>query len=158
MSGLALRPMTDDEYADFLARLTREYAAEHTAAGNWPADEALERSRSELAQLLPDGPRTTGHDLLLAVVDDEVVGHVWIDHGGRPGGRRGAFLFDIELVEAARGRGLGRALLAATEARVREAGGDSLTLNVFGHNTVARHLYETAGYEVVTENRRKQLS
>jgi|SRR5579859_688721 len=48
----------------------------------------------------------------------------------------------------ARGLGLGRALLHAALARARAEGAERVTLRVLAGNTVARSLYETAGFEV----------
>ncbi|WP_042434832.1 GNAT family N-acetyltransferase [Streptacidiphilus anmyonensis] len=48
----------------------------------------------------------------------------------------------------ARGLGLGRALLHAALARARAEGALRVTLRVLAGNTVARSLYETAGFEV----------
>jgi hypothetical protein len=60
-----------------------------------------------------------------------------------------AFLYDIELAPATRGRGLGRATMLAAEDAARELGADRIRLNVFGHNTAARRLYESLGYRPV---------
>lgn len=158
MTSLSLRPMVEEEYAVYAARLTREYAEAHRAAGNWTAEDALARSKAELDALLPDGLATAHMELLHAVdAEGTVVGVVWLCLE-QPAGRPGAYLFDLELVEEARGRGRGRELLALAEARVVERGLDSLTLNVFGDNAVARRLYDSAGYEVVTQQMRKRLS
>ena len=57
---------------------------------------------------------------------------------------------DIVVAPAARGRGVGRALLAAAERWAREQGYRMLTLNVFLKNEKARALYEDLGYEAET--------
>ncbi|GAB2594884.1 GNAT family N-acetyltransferase [Streptomyces capparidis] len=49
---------------------------------------------------------------------------------------------------AARGRGVGRALLDAAYAEALRRGARRLTLRVLGHNARARRLYEKAGYTV----------
>jgi hypothetical protein len=67
-----------------------------------------------------------------------------------PDGRE-AYLFDIELVPEARGRGLGRATMLAAEQTARSLGATRMGLNVFGHNTVAARLYDSLGYLVVGE-------
>ena len=46
-------------------------------------------------------------------------------------------------------------LLAEHQARAH--GATQLGLNVFGHNTVARQLYDSMGYELTAINMRKQL-
>ncbi|MHC0431046.1 GNAT family N-acetyltransferase [Streptomyces sp. O3] len=48
----------------------------------------------------------------------------------------------------ARGRGIGRALVRAACADARDQGASRVTLRVLGHNTPARKLYETEGFEV----------
>lgn len=150
--------MSEDEYATYLERLTREYAEEHRNAGTWPAEEALNRSRAELDKLLPAGPATKGMEVLHAVdAEDAVVGQVWLGVERRKGSDS-AYLYDIELVPEARGQGRGRQLLGLVEARAGELGCTSLELNVFGRNHVARRLYDAAGYEVVTQMMRKRLS
>ncbi|MGN6132519.1 MAG: GNAT family N-acetyltransferase [Nocardioidaceae bacterium] len=76
---------------------------------------------------------------------DALVGHLWLAVRDRVG-----YLFDIELLPAARGRGLGRASMLAAQDAARSLGAEVLRLNVFGHNAVARHLYERLGYDVVS--------
>ena len=48
-----LIPMTQIEYEVFLERSIPEYAAEHVRAGHWLESEALEKSRKEFEDLLP---------------------------------------------------------------------------------------------------------
>ncbi len=153
-----LRPMTEDEFAVYRPRVVREYAAEHVTAGDWPPDEALARSEAELDTLLPDGLATA--DTLLMTATDEAgvpVGITWVALTHPRGAPDTAWVFDIEVLADHRGRGLGRALLAAVEAEVARLGIAHLGLNVFGSNTVARRLYESAGYAVVTQQMTKRL-
>ena len=44
------------------------------------------------------------------------------------------------------GKGIGRRLLAASEAAARERGAETMTLHVFESNRRARRLYESADY------------
>ena len=53
---------------------------------------------------------------------------------------------DCYVVPAQRGRGIGRALLAAVERKARETGCCKLTLEVQEHNRGARRLYEACGF------------
>jgi ribosomal protein S18 acetylase RimI-like enzyme len=150
--------MTEDEYAVYRPRVVREYAAEHVRAGNWAEEEALARSEAEFEEILPDGlaqPDT----LLLTAVDEDgaAVGLTWIALKHPRGAPDTAWVFDIEVAAEHRGRGLGRALLAAAEAEVARHGVGHLGLNVFGSNTVALRLYESAGYTVVTQQMHKRV-
>ncbi|TWT89049.1 putative acetyltransferase [Pseudobythopirellula maris] len=56
---------------------------------------------------------------------------------------------DLSVIEACRGRGVGRQLLAAVAAKGRELGCCRLTLEVLEHNP-ARRLYESAGFKQAT--------
>jgi GNAT superfamily N-acetyltransferase len=54
---------------------------------------------------------------------------------------------DLAVVPAARRRGVGRALLAAAEARARARGCCKLTLEVLDRNAPARALYSSVGFD-----------
>lgn len=159
MASVTLRPMSQDEYDAWQSRSLSEYAEEHVAAGTWTAEAALENARAQTQEVLPDGLQTDRMIFSVAVDDNgEVVGHLWLslDHPRRAPDT--AWIYDIEIVPARRGQGFGRALLAAAEAAVLDAGVPTLALNVFGRNAVAIELYESAGYETTTRQMRKSLS
>lgn len=153
---MTLRPMTQREYETFVDRLAASYAADHVVAGSWTAAEAPGRAAAELKTLLPDGLGTSGHLLRTAESPDGApVGLVWV--GPRHNGRAGAWIYDIEVAAAHRGRGYGAAVLAAAEDEVRAAGVPTLGLNVFAPNAPARRMYERAGYQVTSQQLRKAL-
>ena len=58
---------------------------------------------------------------------------------------RGAWLYDITIDVDERGRGDGCAAMVARD-DVRALGHESVTLNVWGGNDVARGLYRSLGY------------
>jgi ribosomal protein S18 acetylase RimI-like enzyme len=158
VSDLQTRPMSQPEFDEFCSRLAREYAADHVRAGNWRSEDAEERATRELEELLPEGLHTPG--ALLLVAEDaagEPVGLIWVAIEGRPGSGGGAWIYDIEVREPHRGKGYGRALLQAAEREAARRGAPAIGLNVFGANTVARGLYESAGYEVTAQQMRKPL-
>lgn len=157
MPGLRVRPMDETEFETWYERTLREYAAEHVAAGNWTAAEAVERARAENASLVPDGLRTTDMLFLVGERDGVPVGVLWIALVHPRGVPDCAYLYDIEVFEAHRGQGHGRALLRAAEQAVLERGISDLMLNVFGGNDAAARLYESEGFVVVTQQMRKQL-
>lgn len=156
MTTVTVRPMTQDEYEDWLTEIAEDYAQEQVEAGRWAAEGAVQRARDENTELLPDG-RATPRMLLLRGVDadGEPVGRAWVALDHPRGAPDVAFLYDIEVLESRRGAGYGRALLAAVEEATRAAGVAALELNVFGRNAVAIGLYSTAGYEVITQQMRK---
>jgi ribosomal protein S18 acetylase RimI-like enzyme len=148
--------MTVEEFDAFRLRLVRQYAADHVRAGNWTAAEAHALAAGEIDALLPRGVETGGM-VLLAAEDPEaqLIGFAWvaIEHEHR----RGAWLYDIWVAPDQRGRGYGRALLSVVEAEVQRRGSDSMGLNVFGDNAVARELYDSSGYDVAALQMRKRL-
>lgn len=156
MSEVRLRPMSEEEFADFRGRLSREYAAEHVRAGHWDPATAEERAAADMDGLLPRGPSTPRTLVLVAETEGHgAVGRVWI--GLERSDEPGAWIYYIEIDPPHRGRGYGRALLAAAEREVHRNGVELLGLNVFGDNPVARRLYESAGYEPITLQMRKRL-
>jgi GNAT superfamily N-acetyltransferase len=155
--ALTLRPMTSDEFEIWQEQVARAYAEEQVTAGTWAPEEALERSRATNAELLPQGRRTPRMLFLRAVVGDVAVGRVWIGLDHPRGTADCAFLYDVELQEEQRGRGLGRELLRAAEDVVRDHGVNALALNVFAANSRAVHLYTAAGYTVTTQQMHKPL-
>ena len=154
---LALRPMSADYFATWNERLVVEYAKEKVEAGVWTEEHALELSKAEQAESLPDGMQTAGHDLFVAVVDGEIIGNLWLFTDPKlpvPS----TYIYDIEITEAHRGRGLGRQLLDAAESWSAEHGSTSVRLNVFAPNTTARALYESAGYAPTSTHMMKRIS
>ena len=150
--------MTEAELEEYLQSAIGNYAEAHVAAGSWVAEEAQERSAAEFAQLLPAGLETDNMLLYMAEAGDgEVVGWVWLclKH---PRGGQIAWIYDIEVVADHRGKGNGRALLAAAESELRQRGISEVGLNVFGYNVVAQRLYASAGYELMSQQFRKVLS
>lgn len=96
---------------------------------------------ARLRQLLAEG------DVVALLAGDPVVGvglltlrpNVW--YAGPVG-----LLDELYVVPAHRGRGIGRALLAAAEQLVRARGGQLLEINVDGDDVAARRFYERHGY------------
>ena len=158
MQEISTRPMTPAEFDSLRARLVREYAAEHVAAGNWTPEVAEYRAAEQTDQLLPQGVETPGTVMLMAETSEgEAVGFLWLALERHPGLGGGAWIYDIEILPKYRGQGFGRALLAAAEAEAVVRGVDSIGLNVFGTNSIARGLYESAGYRVSSMQLKKEL-
>ncbi len=149
MTTITLQPMTEADYAAYLAVAVDDYAGEHVRAGNWSAEEASALARAQYDQYLPQGVQTPDHALFLfaAEGEPEPVGMGWI-HVEERRGQRQAFIFDIRVYPAFQRRGYGAAALAALEAAARDRGATRIGLHVFGHNAPARALYEKSGYTV----------
>lgn len=148
--------MTSEEYAQFRRDLGVTYAAGQVRAGVWSADEAVEQSERQLDELLPDGLETAGMLLLVGESDGEVVGFLWT--GPVPGQSRRWWIYDVRVVAEHQGKGHGRGLVRAAERAARERNAESIGLNVFGDNAVARNLYESEAYRAAALLMRKDLT
>ncbi len=146
-----LEPMSEPAYVDYAERSTVEYTADRIAAGEHP-DEARQVAEEQMVELLPAGLATPEQHLFVAVLDGAEVGLLWLSTDSAV-----PFVYDVEIHEEHRGRGLGRALMDAAAAWCVAHGAPALGLNVFGHNARARALYDSLGYRVVEDACRADL-
>lgn len=144
-----LEPMSGAEFEAWAAHSVSGFAAQQVDAGLLPPAEAAALAEQVFAEQLPHGLSTPEHHLFRAVdpVDGAPVGQLWLRVRPGPAEVEG-YVFDVELLPAARGRGLGRATMLAGEDAARALGVTVMRLNVFGHNTTATRLYESLGYAV----------
>jgi len=119
---LIFRPRSSDAPIDELATIER-----HQVGWAQPLDE-------------PFWLRTWG-----AVIDGEIRGHIDL-HGGRLPSEFHRAMLGMGVERGARGRGVGRALLATAIAWARNAELAWLDLGVFAHNQRARALYAAVGF------------
>ena len=151
-----LLPMTQTEYDVFLERSIPDYAADKVRAGYWAEAEALERSRNEFLELLPQGVQTQNHYLYTLYDEEQAVGLIWLRaYPDRP--TKNGFIFELYVEENQRGKGYGKQAMLLIEEKARELGLKSIGLHVFGYNKVARNLYEAVGYETTSVNMSKAL-
>lgn len=159
MTGLSLRAMTAEEMADYRTQLETGYIRQQVDLGGYSEADAAERARTSLAELWPDGGPAEGHHLMVGEVDGTAVGRLWLAQEAKPPAVPGqAWIFDIEVDEAARGRGHGRGLMQAALDMARELGCTSLGLNVFGGNDVAIKLYQSLGFRTRAMQMSRTLS
>jgi RimJ/RimL family protein N-acetyltransferase len=158
MPQVRLVPMSQPEFAAFVAHEVKDYAEEHVKAGNWSADEALAKSEAEFKQLLPEG-KDSKDNYLYSIFDAGSgvnVGNVWFAVVER-GSPRHAFIYDFRILDEFHRQGYGAQAMLAVESEVRKLGLNTISLHVFGHNHAARALYEKVGYEVTNVNMTKHL-
>jgi len=101
----------------------------------------------------PLGPffnaRTLPENVLVAEVDERVVGYAKIEHPTPlPASAHVWHVTGLGVHPSAEGRGVGRALMEALIALARERGGRRMTLRVFAPNERAQRLYRRLGFEV----------
>ena len=153
-----LRPMTEPEYAAWLAALVPAYAADKVAVGRWSEEEAVEMARKEYGELLPKGLATENNHLL-TIVDqsDQPVGSLWFGEGQRVG-YKVAFVFDLIVKPEYRRLGHARRALLALEMEAAKRGLAGIALHVFGHNADGRALYAKLGYAPTNINLYKPIA
>lgn len=143
MSEVTIRAAVEADCPAMLA-LLRELAA---------FEGLLDRVTVDEARLRRDGfgPRPRFR-CLLAEQDGEAVGLLlYFPVYGTFAGEAGFHVEDLFVREAARGRGIGRALLAACAAEAEREGCARLQLAVLDWNEPARRLYESLGFRQPSE-------
>lgn len=151
-----LIPMTQAEYEVFLERTVSEYAADKVRAGQWDGSDALERSRMEFLDDLPQGVETKNQYLYTVFDREQAVGLIWLSVNSNDPAKSG-FISELYVDEGWRGKGYGRQAMLLIEEKARELGLKSIGLHVFGVNQAARNLYEAVGYEITSLNMKKVL-
>jgi ribosomal protein S18 acetylase RimI-like enzyme len=152
---ITLVARTTGELAAWLPDMVAHYIEERVSAGELP-ETARASGTAQFEQLFPGGEPAEGQHVMAAVQDGEVVGTLWM---GRPfsNDEHTWYVFYVEVDEAFRGRGLGRATMEAAERWTIEHGGTRIALNVFGPNAVARSLYDSLGFQVMATSMYKEL-
>ena len=149
---LKLEPLQQDDFERFLERGIREYAEDHVRNGNWPAEDALERSRKEFEHYLPEGIHSKDQYLWSIQNGDDKIGVLWVQVRDRK-----AFIFNFVIDEEFRGKGFGKQALVALDEKLKSLNDESVALHVFGDNVNAQELYKKMGFKTVSINMKKDL-
>jgi ribosomal protein S18 acetylase RimI-like enzyme len=154
-----LVPMNAVEFARYMQTAVEDYAEAHRKAGDCDPAEALARAQADYASLLPEGLASPRQFLFSARVagETEPIGMVWLEMRER-GAKRSAYIYDIQVAEAHRGRGLGAQTLRKAEEAAAAMGAERISLNVMGWNHAARALYEKAGFHITGMGMTKALA
>jgi ribosomal protein S18 acetylase RimI-like enzyme len=155
--ALRLRPITREEFNAWLPRQLAGYAALIVSSGAMPPGAARQKAEQDTVRVLGQGLATPGQLLFRIVAGDEPVGSLWLSVPGQHDDPLMAWVYDIEIDAAYRGRGYGRAAMRLAEEEARSRGMTSIGLNVHGQNLVARTLYESLDYQVMAQQMKKAL-
>lgn len=148
--------MRPDEYPAFIERSKAGYAHDIAVHGGESEEFARQKSEEDHAAILPQGLDTPAHWIFVVEAGRERVGVLWLAE--RPHGRdKECYVYSIEIDEAQRGHGYGRAAMQLAEAEARSHGLHRIALNVFGGNEVARNLYRSLGYAESAIHMAKEL-
>lgn len=137
--GIELRPFVLGQDELMLTELINDVFSEHWGEGQ----HTLASIRAEVAM-----PDFSADLLLFAEKEGQVVGYVWSWVDPHPGvtGAFYAYIGDLGVRKAYRGKGLGRALLLRALHDVKARGMVAADLDVDGPNANAKHLYESVGF------------
>ena len=153
-----LEPMTPAEFDAYVATAVKGYAQAHLKAGDCDPEDALALAQADYDSLLPEGLKTPNQYLMSVHADglDKPAGLIWFQAREKRG-KKSAYIFDFEIRPELRGKGYGAATLLALEKLVGSLGITRINLNVFGHNTGAKALYERSGFTVAAIGMTKVL-
>ncbi|MBY0415309.1 MAG: GNAT family N-acetyltransferase [Bdellovibrionales bacterium] len=156
MSSAKLVPISESEFIVWLQASRDNYRDENIKNG-LTIEEAQKKSDEDFERYLPNGLHSLDQHIFSIKVEEILVGTLWVGVRGAVDNRK-AFIYDIVLNEKARGKGYGKQAMLLLEDEVKKLGLRHIGLHVFGHNKVARNLYETIGYETTNVNMEKVLS
>ena len=144
--AVAIRPLAPEDLGAYKALRDAMLAAHADAFTSDAATEGARPAHHYLSRLGLDRPEG-GHFMLGAFSGTELVGAVSCERDPRIKVRHLAHMTAMMVRDDLHGRGIGRALLAASIERARAADGlERLTINVTSTNTRALQLYEYGGF------------
>jgi ribosomal protein S18 acetylase RimI-like enzyme len=108
-------------------------------------------------ELLPEGAATRGVALRVLAHEGADVGRVWVALGHGPRSDCDAYVYEVEVDAALRGRGHGRTLMLVAEREALAAGARTLGLHVLAANSPAVNLYSSLGHRPVEYHFHKPL-
>lgn len=156
---LKLMPMSVFEFAAYQSRTVSDYASAILKTDGGDRKAAEKHAGEAFLTLLPQGRDTADHHFFTLIEStlSAVVGALWLGEATTED-RRWAFIYDLFIHPAYRGQGYGAGALEATQAWAGAMGMRHIDLHVFGHNTRAQRLYQTAGYQPTHIHMRKMLT
>lgn len=154
-SEVLLTPIKAEEFDIWLMESKKNYIDENAKNG-LTLEEAQKKSDDDFARYLPEGLSSPDHYIFSIVAEGVLMGTLWFGVRGSKDNRK-AYIYDIVLKETARGKGYGKKAMLLLEDEVKKLGLRHIGLHVFGHNKVARGLYENLGYEITNLNMEKVL-
>lgn len=152
---VTLRPMTQAEFDAFDGSMWDDYEQDIVRNSGMSIEEVHSDAMKQRAELLPDGLQTEGQRFwIVENAEHQRVGVLWVQLRNV---KHEAFIYNIVMEPAERGKGYGRQTLEALETEVRPLGITTIGLSVFGDNAVAMKLYQQMGYQTIATAMKKDL-
>ncbi|CAG75126.1 putative acetyltransferase [Pectobacterium atrosepticum SCRI1043] len=150
-----LTDMTESDYPDYRQFFILEYAQDLQESRGYDAEKARAIATQSIDIALPQGIHTSANKLwCIHSLGGEgvIIGYLWVILNGNS-----AWISDFCLLPAWRGRGFGKASLAAMDMVVATLGISEIGLRVATGNSVAKALYEKQGFQITGFNMHKSL-
>lgn len=154
--SLKLEPMTQKTFDEIYENSIHEYAHEHIKSGDWEAEGAIERARSDFEKLLPYGLATENQDLFSVIYLNEIIGYCWLHFEGIKKKTK-CFIYDVHIFDSYRGQGLGEKTMLCIEDYCQKRNINRIGLHVFGHNERAVSLYNKLGFQTTNYRMEKVI-
>jgi ribosomal protein S18 acetylase RimI-like enzyme len=145
--------MNADEFQKYLSSAIQSYAEEKVLSGNWDQEESISKAEEEYNRLLPKGEKTEYNFLYTILSDDKAIGMIWLAQLSEEKG----YIYDVYIEEKYQGFGYGKEAMKQIENVGQKLGIKKIGLHVFGHNKVARGLYEKLGYQTTNVLMEKEI-
>ena len=152
---VTLQCMNSRDFQQYLDLSVKDYAKEKVLSGNWEEEESLPKAKEEFSKLLPNGENTENNYLYTILNENnKEVGILWLAKQSS----EKAFIYDIRILAEYQGNGYGKEAMKQIEEKAKQLGIQKIGLHVFGHNKVARSLYEKIGYKTTNVVMEKEIS
>jgi ribosomal protein S18 acetylase RimI-like enzyme len=145
--------MNSDEYQKYISSAIKSYAEEKVLAGNWNQEESISKAEEEYKRLLPNGEKTESNFLYTILDEAKTIGVIWLAQLSENRG----YIYDINILEEYQGFGYGKEAMKQIENVGKKLGMKKIGLHVFGHNKVARGLYDKLGYQTTNVLMEKEI-
>ncbi|WP_307311419.1 GNAT family N-acetyltransferase [Neobacillus driksii] len=126
---------------------------EKVLAGNWNQEESISKAEEEYKRLLPNGEKTESNFLYTILDEAKTIGVILLAQLSENRG----YIYDINILEEYQGFGYGKEAMKQIENVGKKLGMKKIGLHVFGHNKVARGLYDKLGYQTTNVLMEKEI-
>ena len=139
-----------DRFAPLVIRLATE---QDLPALEWDGEY---RHYRRLFQRAMEEARRGRRILLLAEVDDQIVGQIFVQLSTKPAfsflGMASGYLYAFRVKKPHRNQGIGTQLIAEAESQLRRQGHARAVISVAKRNVSARRLYQRLDYRIFSED------
>ncbi|MFH1230882.1 MAG: GNAT family N-acetyltransferase [Planctomycetota bacterium] len=157
-STVRLEPMTKEVVRLYVEEQIQRHAELEARNSKCSLSDALEKARRDYEDEFPEG-LASENNYPFSIIDAGLaspVGFIWFGMHHEGSGLT-AFIEEFRINDELQRKGYGTQSLMALEHKVRELGGDTVSLFVQVHNQAAQRLYFRVGYNITGIETKKSL-